>query len=189
MPPQQTQIPGDNGDSAKTPLRVCCYGSSNKNTRQEYTREAYTLGQILGRRGHTCVNGGGSTGCMGFMNQGVQDVDGKVTGVIHKMFVKHEEGNENHWAEGCHEVFKTAQKGDDDGKVQLIVASGETLQERKRLLVQDADALVVLPGGEFHGFNASSTFASMYASCILYRIFKKDQEHLMNYGRWPVRNK
>ena len=139
MPPQEhTQEVDCKGD---TPLRVCCYGSSNKTTKNIYIREAYTLGRMLGTRDHICVNGGGSTGCMGAMNQGVMDVDGKVVGVIHEMFVK--QGKGSSWVEGCHDVFKQGR----DEKVELIVVGGKDLQERKRMLVQDADALVVLPGG------------------------------------------
>mmetsp|Transcript_32221 Transcript_32221/g.47611 ORF Transcript_32221/g.47611 Transcript_32221/m.47611 type:complete len:275 (+) Transcript_32221:65-889(+) len=123
-----------------TPLRICCYGSSNKTTLDIYLNEAYSLGRILGTRNHTCVNGGGSTGCMGSMNQGVMDVNGKVVGVIHEMFVK----KGSSYVEGCHDVFK---QKDQDENVQLIVVGGKDLQERKRMLVKDADALVVLPGG------------------------------------------
>lgn len=137
-----SQLQSDTQKSNERSLRVCCYGSSNQYTLQTYTREAYSLGQILGTKNHTCVNGGGATGSMGAMNQGVMDVDGKVVGVIHKMFVTEGEGSD--WIEGCHEVFQ--QRGQNE-KVELIIANGEDLQERKRLLVKDADALVVMPGG------------------------------------------
>lgn len=76
---------------------------------------------------------------MGAMNQGVMDVDGKVVGVIHEMFVK----KESSYVEGCHEVFKQ----DRGERVQLVIVGGKDLQERKRKLVEDADALIVLPGG------------------------------------------
>ena len=33
------------------------------------------------------------------------------------------------------------------GRNEILLATGNDLQERKRLLVRDADALVVLPGG------------------------------------------
>lgn len=138
-----------NYQNDRSPLRVCCYGSSNKTTKDVYIHEAYTLGQTLGTRNHVCVNGGGSTGCMGAMNQGVMDVNGKVVGVIHEMFVKYREGYANRWIEGCHDVFNQEQKNNsvEVQKTQLIIVGGEDLQERKRMLVKDADALIVLPGG------------------------------------------
>ena len=49
---------------AKNPLRVCCYGSSSSKTPAKFLKEAWNLGYILARRGHTCVNGAGSYGCM-----------------------------------------------------------------------------------------------------------------------------
>lgn len=133
------------------PLRICCYGSSSKNTLQHYIQEAYTLGQILGQRGHTCVNGAGATGCMGAMNQGILDTQGNVVGVIHEMFV--EEGKGSGWVEGCHEVFQQQQAQGQGKEVKenmnahLIVVGGDDLQERKKTLVKDADALIVMPGG------------------------------------------
>lgn len=49
---------------AKEHLRICCYGSSSSNTPSKFKREAFKLGYILAKRGHTCVNGAGSFGCM-----------------------------------------------------------------------------------------------------------------------------
>jgi predicted Rossmann-fold nucleotide-binding protein len=73
---------------------------------------------------------------MAAMNQGASDHSGKIVGVIHEMFVV--DGSD--WLEGSHSVFA-------ENKRQLLVARGNDLQERKRLLVEGADALVVLPGG------------------------------------------
>lgn len=89
------------------------------------------------------------------MNQGVSDSRGRVTGVIHKIFVKEEnETGEGicKWVEGCHDVFKnetTQENEQEQGEdlAQLIIVGGDDLQERKRMLVKDADALIVLPGG------------------------------------------
>lgn len=45
------------------------------------------LGYILSRRGHVCINGAGSFGCMAAMNDGVHAGEGHVRGVIHEMFL------------------------------------------------------------------------------------------------------
>jgi predicted Rossmann-fold nucleotide-binding protein len=74
---------------------------------------------------------------MAAMNQGASDGNGKIVGVIHEMFVV--DGSD--WLEGSHSVFAQG------GKHEILVARGDNLQERKRLLVEGADALVVLPGG------------------------------------------
>jgi hypothetical protein len=47
-----------------SPLRICCYGSSSAMTPAKFLKEAWNLGYILAKRGHTCVNGAGSYGCM-----------------------------------------------------------------------------------------------------------------------------
>ena len=49
---------------AQRKLRVCCYGSSSAKTPVKFLKEAWSLGYILARRGHTTVNGAGSFGCM-----------------------------------------------------------------------------------------------------------------------------
>lgn len=49
---------------AKTKLRICCYGSSSAKTPDKFLKEAWSVGYILARRGHTTVNGAGSFGCM-----------------------------------------------------------------------------------------------------------------------------
>ena len=123
-------------DSAPTPLRICCYGSSSSRTPEKYTNAAYQLGNLLAKRGHTCINGAGSAGCMAAMNHGANDGNGHIIGVIHEKFVV--DGSD--WFEGAHSVFQ-------EGKNEILIARGDDLQERKRLLVEGADALVVLPGG------------------------------------------
>ena len=75
------------------------------------------------------------------MNNGASDHDGHIVGVIHEMFIV--DGSD--WAEaqqdfGAHSAFQA-------GRREMLIARGDDLQERKKLLVRDADALVVLPGG------------------------------------------
>ena len=130
---------------APQPLRVCCYGSSSAMTPEKYLDEARSLGYILAKRGHTCVNGAGSFGCMSAMNDGASIGNGHIVGVIHEMFIV--DGND--WCVrdgGAHSVFSNPQERDGPIR-EIVVAGGDDLQERKRLLVQGADALVVLPGG------------------------------------------
>ncbi len=144
MPPQNpSSLESQNvRTDCRTPLRVCCYGSSSKHTKEIYIAEAQSLGYILGKRDHICVNGAGATGCMGAMNQGVLEADGSVVGVIHKMFVSENENKgRSGWVEGCHSVFRNNKKS------KLIIVGGDDLQERKRMLVKNADALIILPGG------------------------------------------
>lgn len=68
-------------------LNVTCYGSSSSKTPERYLEEARLLGYIIAKRGHVCINGAGSFGCMAAMNDGVHAGDGHVRGVIHEMFL------------------------------------------------------------------------------------------------------
>uniref|UniRef100_A0A7S1UNC4 Cytokinin riboside 5'-monophosphate phosphoribohydrolase n=1 Tax=Grammatophora oceanica TaxID=210454 RepID=A0A7S1UNC4_9STRA len=134
--------------TAKKQLRVTCYGSSSSLTPEPYLTAARSLGYILAKRGHTCINGAGSFGCMAAMNDGAATGNGHIVGVIHEMWVV--DGAD--WSVrdgGAHKVFtKPASDGKRDGPVrEMLIAGGDDLQERKKLLVQNADALVVLPGG------------------------------------------
>jgi predicted Rossmann-fold nucleotide-binding protein len=128
-------------------LRVCCYGSSSAKTPEKYLQEARNLGYILARRGHICVNGAGSFGCMAAMNDGAAAGNGHIIGVIHEMFVV--DGSD--WCVqdgGAHKVFHATNPNERDGPLrEILVAGGDDLQERKKLLVEGANALVVLPGG------------------------------------------
>lgn len=137
--PQQTS---SSWSLSKNPLRICCYGSSSPQTQERYKNDAYQLGYTLSRKGHTCVNGAGAFGCMGSLNKGFQDANGPgyVVGVIHEMFVDSNSKN-NSWLEGCAPVFSHSDHA------EIYVAGGNDLQERKRMLVKDADALIVMPGG------------------------------------------
>jgi uncharacterized protein (TIGR00730 family) len=81
-----------------------------------------------------CVNGGGKFGCMGSLNDGCNEAGGKVVGVIHEMFLL--DGAE-HFDPGAPNAKNTT----------LLVATGDDLQERKRLLVEGCDGIIVLPGG------------------------------------------
>lgn len=174
-------------------LRVTCYGSSSSATPSLYLQEALHAGYVLARRGHVCVNGAGSYGCMAALNDGAHLGNGHIVGVIHEMWLVDNHGEDAaassaaassssssstpknnqtpaQWEAprnlrdgGAHGVFSSlsspssatsssfAANGDDGAPRQpireMLVAGGRDLQERKRLLVDGSDALLVLPGG------------------------------------------
>ena len=178
---------------APTQLRITCYGSSSSATPRRYLQEAHDLGYMLAQRGHVCVNGAGSFGCMAAMNDGAAAGNGHIVGVIHEMWLVEDQQEhqklslENAAAAVCplqkdrslrdggaHAVFdgaaaattermnqKTSTASSNkhggphpalaqrlNGPIrEMLVAGGKDLQERKRLLVEKAQALVVLPGG------------------------------------------
>ena len=107
-------------------MRVCVFGSSSNRTPVKYLHESEALGGLIAEGGHVCVNGGGAFGCMGALNKGAHDKNGQILGVIHEMFVVEEE----------------------DKRIQkMMVSKGDTLSERKQMLVSNSDCIIVLPGG------------------------------------------
>jgi Possible lysine decarboxylase len=189
--PSVPTAPGPAPRRPSSSLRVCCYGSSSQ-TPMAYLQEAATLGFLLAIRGHTCVNGAGSFGCMAAMNDGAAAGNGHIVGVIHEMWLvdgaaETENNNDNdggggddsnkkkkkEWKTlrplrdgGAHRIFEPEQPAaaasattatrrrrqkttpkHGQPRREMLVAGGKDLQERKRLLVDKADALIVLPGG------------------------------------------
>lgn len=146
-------------------LRVCCFGSSSSQTPVGYLKPSAEVGYLLATRGHVCVNGAGSFGCMWAMNEGAVQGNGHIVGVIHEMWLKNGEDVKQQWGlqrplrnGGAHQAFAGATLKSDsaagqgetkqDGPIrELLVAGGKDLQERKKLLIDNADALVVVPGG------------------------------------------
>jgi uncharacterized protein (TIGR00730 family) len=150
---------------ASKPLRICCYGSSSSETPERYAQVARSLGYILAKRGHTCVNGAGAYGCMAAMNDGADIGNGHIIGVIHEMWLQQQNQNNSTVRDGgAHRIFLQSTENAvstnttstlhpttattwDGPKREMLVAKGKDLQERKRLLVENADAVIVLPGG------------------------------------------
>ena len=81
----------------------------------------------MAKRGHICKNGAGNAGCMGAMNQGITDSNGRVVGVTHEIFIK--PGMTSRWkGEDLHNIFKDR----DKRKVHLLVVGGQDLKEKKK---------------------------------------------------------
>lgn len=113
---------------------ICVYASSSAKSPDAYKLAAKQVGKLLSERNHTCINGGGSFGCMGALNDACSEYGGKVLAVIHEMWVNGTRHSELHPA--------LSSEGS-----KLVVVGGETLAERKKRLNEFADAYIVLPGG------------------------------------------
>lgn len=108
-------------------VNICVYASSSSRTPSKYLHVSKLLGELIAEGGHTCVNGGGKNGCMGALNNGCSSKGGKIIGVIHETWVL---------------------DGTEDTTIkEMIVSKGGNLSERKNLLVQNSDCIIVLPGG------------------------------------------
>ena len=114
-------------------MNICVFGASSNKTPQKYLDLAYELGQAIGKAGHNAVTGGGSFGCMRQSQDGCIDAGGKVTFVVHQSFV---DGGSS-----------PALDEKNDGIAEVICCKGDDLTERKRLLMDKSDGLIVCPGG------------------------------------------
>jgi len=105
--------------------RVCVYCASSRQCDPVYHQAATRLGVLLARNGITVVYGGGKVGSMGALADGVLSAGGRVIGVLPRFMDDLEWGH--------------------DRLTELIVVND--LHERKRLMIQEVDAVVALPGG------------------------------------------
>jgi uncharacterized protein (TIGR00730 family) len=104
---------------------ICVYCGSAKQASREYFHTARRVGETLARRGLSLVYGGGRTGLMGALADGVLENGGQVIGVI---------------TEGMNtpELAHT-------GLTRLEVMA--TIHQRKARMYALADGYIALPGG------------------------------------------
>lgn len=105
-----------------TPLRICVFCSAAE-LDDVYTAAAREFAELIGKRGHALVWGGSDVGLMKVMADGVQGAGGRLIGVS-VQFLQH--------------------KARPDADEMIVAAN---LAERKALLLEHADAVVVLVGG------------------------------------------
>jgi uncharacterized protein (TIGR00730 family) len=103
-------------------MNICVFLSA-ADLSETYTEPAREFAELIGRGGHTLVWGGSDTGLMKVMADGVHEAGGRLTGVSVDFLV--------------HKV----RRGVDD----MVVAAD--LAERKKLLLEKADAVVIMVGG------------------------------------------
>ena len=106
-------------------MRICVYCASSQRIDRIYLETARSLGGILAKQSVTIVYGGGGTGSMGAVADGALEEGGHVVGVIPEFMYELEWGH--------------------TGLQQMKVV--KSLHERKRLMLEEVDACVALPGG------------------------------------------
>ena len=105
--------------------RVCVYCASSTSCDPSYHKAANELGRIIAEAGITLVYGGGAKGSMGHLADGAASVGGRVIGVIPQFM------SDLEWAHrGLNELVLT-----------------RDMHERKRLMIEEVDAVIALPGG------------------------------------------
>lgn len=105
--------------------RICIYCGSNLGHDPSFRLAAEAVGRECARRGLGLVYGGGSVGLMGVAADAALAAGGEVIGVIPRRLIELEKEHR--------------------GLTRLIEV--ETMHERKRLMMDHADAFLALPGG------------------------------------------
>ena len=109
----------------KPAFSLCVYCGSRPGNSPEFAAMARKVGSWIGRHDGQLVYGGGHNGLMGILADAALAAGARVVGVIPKALVEKE------WAHtGCTELH--------------IV---ENMHERKRIIAEQADAFLALPGG------------------------------------------
>jgi uncharacterized protein (TIGR00730 family) len=103
-------------------MRICVFLSA-ADLDERYTRPARDFAELLGKGGHTLVWGGSNVGLMKVVADGVQEAGGRLVGVSVEF------------------LSAKARTGVDE----MVVA--RDLAERKKLLLEKADAVVIMVGG------------------------------------------
>ncbi|GCB45840.1 TIGR00730 family Rossman fold protein [Streptomyces sp. NL15-2K] len=103
-------------------MRICVFLSA-ADLDERYTRPAREFAKLIGKGGHTLVWGGSDVGLMKVVADGVQEAGGRLYGVSVDF------------------LAAKARQGADE----MVVA--RDLAERKKLLLENADAVVIMVGG------------------------------------------
>ena len=106
-------------------MKVAVFCSSSNKVDDKYKKDAYKIGKQLALAGHSLVFGGGQHGLMGQVAKGVKDNGGYVLGVNINLFNDPEIN------------FPRCDK--------LTIV--ETINERKDIMINEADAFLILEGG------------------------------------------
>lgn len=106
-------------------IKICVFSSSSNAIPGIYFKEAVKLGQLIGERGYTLINGGANVGLMETVTVAASQSGAPTIGIIPERFIK-----KSLTSESSHKVIRT-----------------KDMQERKAKMRELADAFIALPGG------------------------------------------
>lgn len=106
-------------------MNITVFLGANEGNDPLYREKAFSLGEWIGRNGHTLIYGGSRSGLMGVVADGALGEGAKVIGVEPQFFID--------------QVLQ------HEGITQLI--SVPDMAERKKKLTQLGDAFIAFPGG------------------------------------------
>lgn len=106
-------------------MRFCTFSGVNSGFDPAFKHEAQLFAREVAARGDEIVYGGGGVGMMGAVADACLEAGGTVTGIIPEFLIKQE-------------IAHT-------GLTRMITTT--TMDERKKLMMDMADCIVMLPGG------------------------------------------
>lgn len=115
----------DDVTSDKKIRKICVYCGSGPGTDPAYVEAARAFGAILAKNKIGLVYGGGSVGIMGAVSDAVRQNGGETIGIIPEFLMKREHAHPE--------------------RERMIVT--KDMHERKRMMYEQADAFVAMPGG------------------------------------------
>lgn len=110
---------------ARKGMKICVFGASGRELDRDYYEAAEELGALIAEHGHTLVFGGSRNGLMGAAAHGAAVCGGKVIGVMPREY-----DLPDVTFQGCTELIYT-----------------DTVAERKRIMQEQSDGFIILPGG------------------------------------------
>ncbi len=106
-------------------MKLCLYGASSNSIADKYIKATEDLGELMAKRGHTLIFGGGANGLMGAAARGSSKAGGEIIGISPKFF-----DVDGALYDKCTDFIYT-----------------ETMRERKQLLEDSSDGFIITPGG------------------------------------------
>ena len=106
-------------------MKICVYGASSYKIDSSFIAAGEKLGELMAKRGHGLIFGGGANGMMGAAARGVYRQKGEIVGISPELF-----DVDGVLFDHCNEMIFT-----------------KTMRERTQLLEDMSDAFVVTAGG------------------------------------------
>lgn len=125
---------------------VCVFCGSSFGTSDSFSSFATELGKLMASKNWGLVYGGGSTGLMGAVARAVSNNDGYVHGIIPESLVSKERKSStqlNEELKASVDNHNGVTPIDEFGKTTVV----KDMHTRKKLMGQEADAFIALPGG------------------------------------------
>lgn len=136
--------------TTNTKLVLCVFCGSSFGNSPGFATKASELGNLIASNDYGLVYGGGTTGLMGAIAKSVASNGGYVHGIIPDALVSKERAS----AEDIEKINEEIKLGVDNhkGETPLDEAYGKStvvpdMHTRKRMMAQEADAFVAMPGG------------------------------------------